>query len=44
LARHPRRGNEAPDRSLTEFYYILRQADERNIAKRVSRDGSFHRT
>jgi hypothetical protein len=41
LARHPRRGNEAPDRSVTEFYYILRQVDERNIAKRVSVMGPF---
>ena len=41
LARHPSRRNEAPDRSITEFYYILRQADERNAPKSVSVIGPF---
>ncbi|WP_156434905.1 hypothetical protein [Bradyrhizobium lablabi] len=41
LARHPWRGNGAPDRSVTEFYYIVRQADERNIRKRVPVMGPF---
>ena len=40
FARHPRRGDRA-DRSVTEFYYILRQADEPNAAKRVSVKGPF---
>ena len=42
FARHPRRGNEAPDRSVTEFYYILRQADERSALKPVSVKGPFN--
>ena len=42
LARHPSRGNEAADRSVTEFYYILRQADERNALKPVSVKGPFN--
>jgi hypothetical protein len=41
LARHPRLRNDAPDRSVTEFYYILRLADERNTGKRVPVMGPF---
>ncbi len=43
LARHPRRKwNEPPDRSVTEFYYIVRQADERDARKRVPVTGPFN--
>jgi hypothetical protein len=42
LARHPSRRNKAPDRSVTEFYYILRQADEQNALKPVSVMGPFN--
>jgi hypothetical protein len=42
LARHPSRRNKAPDRSVTEFYYILRQADDRNAPKPVSVMGPFN--
>ena len=36
VARHPRRRPEvAPNRSITEFYYIVRQTDERNPARPV---------
>ena len=42
LARHPSRRNEAPDRSVTEFYYISRQADERDALKSVSVMGPFN--
>jgi hypothetical protein len=41
LARHPSPRNGIPDRSITEFYYILRQADERNALKSVSVMGRF---
>ena len=34
-------GDGPPDRSVTEFYYILRQADERNALKPVSVMGPF---
>jgi hypothetical protein len=36
LARHPRQGHEGPNRSVTEFYYILRQANEWDAVKPVS--------
>jgi hypothetical protein len=42
LGRHPSRRNEASDRSVTEFYYILRQGDERNAPKSVSVIGPFN--
>jgi hypothetical protein len=41
LARHPSPRNGLPDHSITEFYYILRQADERNALKPVSVMGPF---
>jgi hypothetical protein len=41
LARHPSPRNGRPNRSITEFYYILRQADERNALKSVSVMGRF---
>jgi len=42
LARHPRRWPERPDRSVTEFYYIARQANESDIRTRVSVSGPFN--
>jgi hypothetical protein len=43
FARHPRRSFEKPaDRSVTEFYYIHRQADESDARKRVSVTGPFN--
>src|SRR5579872_299306 len=41
VARHPRRGDRA-DRSITEFYYIVRQADESNAVKPVTVKGPFN--
>ena len=36
VARRPRRGRKvAPNRSITEFYYIVRQTDEENPARSV---------
>jgi hypothetical protein len=42
FSRHPRRGNEAPLRSVSEFYYISRQANERDIRTPVSLSGPFN--
>jgi hypothetical protein len=42
LARHPRRGEEAPDRSVSEFYYIVRQANEWDVRMPVSVSGPFN--
>jgi hypothetical protein len=43
LARHPRRQwDKVPDRSITEFYYILRQANEWDATKPVSVKGPFN--
>jgi hypothetical protein len=42
VARHPRRRPEAPNRSISEFYYIVRQADEWNAARPVSVIGPFN--
>ena len=42
LARHPSPRNGKPDRSITEFYYIVRQADERDVRKRVPVMGPFN--
>jgi hypothetical protein len=35
VARHPRRWPDRPNRSITEFYYIVRQPDERDAARPV---------
>jgi hypothetical protein len=35
VAVHPRRWPEAPNRSITHFYYIVRQPDEGNAARPV---------
>jgi hypothetical protein len=42
FARHPSPRNGIPDRSVTEFYYILRQADERNALRPVLVMGPFN--
>jgi hypothetical protein len=42
FTRHPRRGNEAPNRSVSEFYYISRQANEWDARMRVSVSGPFN--
>ena len=36
VARHPRRWPEAANRSISEFYYIVRQANEWNAVSPVS--------
>jgi hypothetical protein len=42
FARHPRRGDEAPIRSVSEFYYISRQANEGDVRTPVSVSGPFN--
>jgi len=42
FARHPCQWPEAPNRSITEFYYILRQANEWDATKPVSVIGPFN--
>jgi hypothetical protein len=42
FARHPRRWREAPDRSVTEFYYISRKATESDVMMPVSVSGPFN--
>lgn len=42
FARHPCKLGEAPDRSITEFYYIARKANERDVSVRVSVSGPFN--
>lgn len=41
FARHPRRPNEASNRTVTEFYYITRKANEWDVATAVSVSGPF---
>jgi hypothetical protein len=41
FARHPYREGRRLDRSVTEFYYIVRKEDERDLAVRVSLSGPF---
>src|SRR4051794_3349675 len=41
FARHPCKWGERPDRSVTEFYYISRKADELDVAARDSVSGPF---
>ena len=36
VARHPRQGQGAPNRPVSEFYYIQRKAGEENVLTRVS--------
>jgi hypothetical protein len=42
FARHPCQWPKAPNRSITEFYYILRQANEWDATKPVSVIGPFN--
>lgn len=35
-ARHPYRWPDKPNRSISEFYYVVRQPDEWNVVKQVS--------
>jgi hypothetical protein len=42
FARHPRRREEAPNRSVTEFYYITRKANEWDVVMPVSVSGPFN--
>jgi hypothetical protein len=42
VARHPRRWPEAPNRSISEFYYIVRQANEWDAVSPVSVNGPFN--
>jgi hypothetical protein len=42
LARHPYQGHEPPNRSVSEFYYISRQANEWNVFEPVSVIGPFN--
>lgn len=42
LARHPRRGQERPNRSISEFYYFSRQANEWDARTRISVSGPFN--
>jgi hypothetical protein len=35
VARHPRIWPQRPDRTISEFYYIVRQANEADFLKRV---------
>jgi hypothetical protein len=42
LARHPSGRNESLNRSVTEFYYVLRQANEWDAVKPVSVMGPFN--
>jgi hypothetical protein len=44
FARHPYRGEGHPDRSVTEFYYVARQANESDVSKPVSVSGPFSET
>jgi hypothetical protein len=41
FARHPYKSGERPDRSVTEFYYISRKANEWDVAVRVPVSGPF---
>jgi hypothetical protein len=36
LARHPRRWTEPANRSISEFYYVIRTSNEWDLAKPVS--------
>jgi hypothetical protein len=42
VARHPRRRPEAADRSISEFYYIERQPNERDALSHVPVLGPFN--
>ena len=42
LARHPRRWPEAANRSITEFYYIVHQANDWDVLTRVSLIGPLN--
>ncbi|MDA9546649.1 MULTISPECIES: hypothetical protein [unclassified Bradyrhizobium] len=42
FARHPRKRGEQPNRSVTEFYYIAREANERDVLVQVSVSGPFN--
>jgi hypothetical protein len=42
VARHPRRWPAAADRSISEFYYIVRQAEDRDATRPVSVMGPFN--
>ena len=42
LARHPRRGHERPDGSVSEFYYISRQPKEWDVGTPVTVRGPFN--
>lgn len=44
FARHPPQADWAPDRSVTEYYYITRQEDERDALKPVSLVGPLDET
>ncbi|MCK1274067.1 hypothetical protein IVB46_02275 [Bradyrhizobium sp. 61] len=41
FARHPWTSGKRPDRSVTEFYYISRKANEWDVAVRVFVSGPF---
>jgi hypothetical protein len=42
FARHPLMGHGPADRSVTEFYYIARQANESDVLKPVAVSGPFN--
>jgi hypothetical protein len=42
VARHPRHGKKAADRSVTEFYYVARQANDGDPRTAVSVRGPFN--
>jgi hypothetical protein len=42
VARHPRRDEKAADRSVTEFYYVVRHANEGDARTPVSVRGPFN--